>query len=48
VRRLVRSRPDLELARTADDIERIHRSGRIASLIGWRCCGSSTSWAPAT
>ena len=34
VRRLVRSRPELELARTADDIERIHRSGRIASLIG--------------
>jgi membrane dipeptidase len=32
--RLVRSRPELELARTADDIERIHRSGRIASLIG--------------
>lgn len=26
--------PDLELALTADDIERIHRSGRIASLIG--------------
>jgi membrane dipeptidase len=34
VLRLVRSRPELELARTADDIERIHRSGRIASLIG--------------
>jgi membrane dipeptidase len=32
--RLVRSRPELELARTADDIERIHGSGRIASLIG--------------
>ena len=32
--RVVRSRPELELARTADDIERIHRSGRIASLIG--------------
>ncbi len=32
--RLVRSRPEFELARTADDIERIHRSGRIASLIG--------------
>ena len=30
----MRSRPELELARTADDIERIHRSGRIASLIG--------------
>ena len=34
VQRLVRSRPEFELARTADDIERIHRSGRIASLIG--------------
>jgi membrane dipeptidase len=34
VLRLVRSRPELELARTADDIERIRRSGRIASLIG--------------
>jgi membrane dipeptidase len=32
--RLVRSRPELELARSADDIERIHASGRIASLIG--------------
>jgi membrane dipeptidase len=34
VRRLVASRPELELARSAEDIERIHRSGRIASLIG--------------
>jgi membrane dipeptidase len=34
VLRLVRSRPEFELARSADDIERIHRSGRIASLIG--------------
>jgi membrane dipeptidase len=34
VLRLARSRPELELARSADDIERIHRSGRIASLIG--------------
>ena len=34
VLRVVRSRPELELARSADDIERIHRSGRIASLIG--------------
>jgi membrane dipeptidase len=25
---------DLELARTADDVERIHRSGKIAALIG--------------
>ena len=33
-RRFIRSQPRLELARTADDIERIHRSGRIASLIG--------------
>ena len=34
VYRVVRSRPELELARTADDVERIHRSGRIASRIG--------------
>jgi membrane dipeptidase len=34
VYRVVRSRPELELARSADDVERIHRSGRIASLIG--------------
>ena len=32
--RLIRSQPRLELARTADDIERIHRAGKIASLIG--------------
>jgi len=32
--RFIRSQPKLELARTADDIERIRRSGRIASLIG--------------
>ena len=32
--RFIRSQPRLELARTADDIERIHRSGKIASLIG--------------
>ena len=31
---VIRSRPELELALTADDIERIHRAGRIASLIG--------------
>ncbi|RZJ98493.1 MAG: membrane dipeptidase [Brevundimonas sp.] len=35
VRRLVAAYPDtFELATTAADIERIHRSGRIASLIG--------------
>lgn len=34
IRQVVRSRPELELARTADDIERIHRAGHIASLIG--------------
>jgi len=35
VKRLVKAYPaDLELARTADDVVRIHRSGRIASLIG--------------
>jgi membrane dipeptidase len=32
--RFIRSQPSLELARTADDIERIHKSGRIASLLG--------------
>jgi membrane dipeptidase len=32
--RFIRSRPELALARTADDIESIHRSGRIASLLG--------------
>ncbi|MGD0307965.1 MAG: dipeptidase [Acidobacteriota bacterium] len=35
VYRLVRGYPDVfEMATTADDIERIHRSGKIASLIG--------------
>ena len=32
--RIIESRPELELARTADDIERITRAGRIASLLG--------------
>ncbi|WP_040161932.1 dipeptidase [Mobilicoccus massiliensis] len=32
--RLVRLRPELQFARTADDIERIHAAGRIASLMG--------------
>jgi membrane dipeptidase len=32
--RLIRSQPDFEQARTADDIERIHKSGKIACLIG--------------
>jgi len=32
--RFIRSRPELAEARTADDIERIHRSGKIASLMG--------------
>ncbi len=31
---MIRRHPELELARTADDIERIHRAGRIASLMG--------------
>jgi membrane dipeptidase len=31
---MIRMYPELELARTADDIERIHRAGRIASLMG--------------
>jgi membrane dipeptidase len=35
IHRMVRRYPDVfELARTADDVERIHRSGKIASLIG--------------
>jgi membrane dipeptidase len=34
VHRLLRRYPDLALALTADDIERIHREGRIGSLIG--------------
>jgi membrane dipeptidase len=35
VRRIVALHPDVfELATTADDIERIHRAGKIASLIG--------------
>jgi membrane dipeptidase len=35
VKRMVAAHPDVfELATTADDIERIHRRGRIASLIG--------------
>jgi membrane dipeptidase len=32
--RFVNSRPELEQARTADDIDRIHKSGRIACLFG--------------
>ena len=35
VRRMIEAYPrDLELARTADDIVRIHKAGRIASMIG--------------
>jgi membrane dipeptidase len=32
--RMIRSQADFEQARTADDIERIHKSGKIACLIG--------------
>jgi membrane dipeptidase len=32
--RMIRSRPELELALTADDVERIHRTGKVACLIG--------------
>jgi membrane dipeptidase len=32
--RLIRSQPDFEQARTADDLERIHKAGRIACLLG--------------
>jgi len=35
IRRMIDAYPrDLELARTADDVVRIHKSGRIASMIG--------------
>jgi membrane dipeptidase len=35
VKRLVKAYPgDLELARTADDVVRIHKTGKVASLIG--------------
>jgi membrane dipeptidase len=35
IHRMVKAYPnDLEFARTADDIDRIHKSGKIASLIG--------------
>jgi membrane dipeptidase len=32
--RMIESRPELELARSADDIERITKAGKIASLLG--------------
>ena len=32
--RFIQSTPDLEQARTAEDIDRIHKSGRIACLLG--------------
>ena len=32
--RFIRSRPELEQARTADDIERIYKAGKIACLLG--------------
>ena len=32
--RTIESRPELELARSADDVERITKAGRIASLLG--------------
>lgn len=32
--RFIRSRPEFEQARTADDIDHIHQSGRIACLLG--------------
>jgi membrane dipeptidase len=35
VRRMIEAYPkDLELARTADDVERIHKAGKVASMIG--------------
>src|ERR687892_1881242 len=42
---LVRAHPDrLELARTADDVERIAANGRVASLIGVEGGQSIGSW----
>jgi membrane dipeptidase len=32
--RMIRSQPDFEQAHTADDIERIHKAGKLACLIG--------------
>jgi membrane dipeptidase len=34
IKRMTDASPELELARTADDIVRIHRAGHVASLIG--------------
>ncbi|WP_420125603.1 dipeptidase [Longimicrobium sp.] len=34
IKRMTDASPELEFARTADDIVRIHRSGKVASLIG--------------
>lgn len=34
IHRMVEHAPQLELALTADDVERVHRNGRIAALIG--------------
>jgi membrane dipeptidase len=56
--RLIRSREEFEQARTADDIERIHKFGRIACLLGVegghmiensrQRCVFFTNWARAT
>lgn len=59
VHRLAAAYPDVfELARTADDVERIHAAGKVASLIGMEgvtpsttpspCCARPTPPAPAT
>jgi len=59
VRTMVAKYPkDFEMASTADDIQRIEKSGRIASLIGvegghqitirCRCCATTTRWACVT
>lgn len=34
IKRMTDASPELELARTADDVVRIHRAGKVASLIG--------------
>ena len=48
VHRMTRKYPEtFELALTAADIERIHKSGKIASLVGWRGAFDHTRSQPA-
>ena len=57
VRRLVELHPDtFGLAHTAEDVRRIHKQGKVASLIGmeggiplatlWRSCVKCLNWVP--